>query len=175
MDKFKEGLLGPTTVLLGICLFFAVALVLVNNMTAPIIAMGQIQAANQVRSEVFSGSDSFDAIEGVVLPDGVSEAYRASNGEGFVFQSAAKGFDGEVTFIIGMDKNGAITGINMFEHNETPGLGSRVGESEFLKKWMGDADPAKVDGITGATRTTNALRNALIQAQKAYEIVKEAA
>ena len=175
MDKFKEGLFGPTTVLLGICLFFAVALVLVNNMTAPIIATGRIVEANRVRAEVFTGCDTFDVIEGVTLPDGVYEAHRASNGEGYVFRSAAKGFDGEVTFIIGIDKNGSVTGINMFEHNETPGLGSKIGNQEFLKNWMGDADPAAVDGITGATRTSTALRNALLQAKGAFEIVKEAA
>ena len=175
MDKFKEGLLGPTVVLLGICLFFAVALVFVNNMTAPIIAVGQIEAANRIRSEVFAGCDSFDEIGDVALPEGVAEAYRASNGEGYVFRSAAKGFDGAVTFMIGMDKNGAVTGINMFEHNETPGLGSKIGDPVFLKNWMGDANPNEVDGITGATRTTNALRNALLQARDAFEIVKEAA
>ena len=175
MDKFKEGLFGPTTVLLGICLFFAVALVFVNNTTAPVIALGRIEEANRVRAEVFAGCETFDEIKGVTLPDGVSEAYRASNGEGYVFRSAAKGFDGEVTFIIGIDKNGSVTGINMFEHNETPGLGSKIGDPEFLKKWMGDADPSVVDGITGATRTSTALRNALLQAKGAYEIVKEAA
>ena len=175
MAKFKDGLVGSTIILLAICLFFTVALVVVNNATAPIIELGQIEAANKVRAEVFQASDTFTAITGVDLPGGVSEAYRADNGEGFVFRSAAKGFDGNVTFIIGIDKNGEVTGINMFEHTETPGLGTKIGAPEFLQKWLGNADPNTVDGITGATRTTNALRGALLQAKQAYELVKEAA
>ena len=175
MNKFKEGMAGPTTVLLAICLFFAVALVVVNGATKPIIVQGQIEAANKTRAEVFPGGGSFTEITDIALPDGVSEAYRADSGDGFVFTSAAKGFDGKVTFIIGIDKNGNITGIDMFDHSETQGLGSKIGKPDFLKNWFGSADPAKVDGITGATLTTNALRNALLQAKQAYELVKGAA
>jgi len=173
MEEFRDGLFGPTIILFVICLVFTFALAFVNRMTAPIIAQGQITALNEVRSKVLPAAESFTEIAGVKFPEGVSEVYRADNGMGFVFRSAAKGFAGNVTFIVGVDMDGKITGIEMFEHDETPGLGSKVADRNFLQNWYGDADPSSVDGITGATRTTNALRNALIRAKEAYMLVKE--
>jgi electron transport complex protein RnfG len=173
MVRFRDGLLGPTVILLGICLVIAFALSFVNQMTADVIAEGQIDAENEVRAKVLPAAQTFTKVTAVQLPAGVIEAYKADNGEGFVFRSSAKGFSGEVVFIVGIDRDGKITGIDMFQHDETPGMGTKVANESFLRAWYGDANPSEVDGITGATKTTNALRNALLQAKAAFELVKE--
>ncbi|HHY52403.1 MAG TPA: FMN-binding protein, partial [Clostridiales bacterium] len=77
-------------------------------------------------------------------------------------------------FMIGMDAEGKIVGIKMMTNNETKGLGSRVGEPAYLQKYVGLAgDPDSVDSISGATKTSNALKNSLRAAQKAYEQLKD--
>lgn len=173
MSKFRDGMIGPTIILLSICLVITFALAGVYTATKDTIAMREIEAANDARMRVLTTGETFTEIA-VELPDGVTDAYRADNGTGYVFTSQAKGFGGEVVWVIGMDADGGVTGIDLFSHEETPGLGTKVGEADYLAKYLGDVDPSTVDAVTGATRTSNSLKNAVSQARAAYEIVKGA-
>lgn len=173
MSKFRDGMLGPTVVLGVICFVITFALAGIYNVTAPIIAEGELAAANAARMQVLSSADSFTQVE-AALPEGVTEAYQADNGAGYVFTSQAKGFGGAVVYMVGMDANGSIVGIQMFSHEETPGLGTKIGEADYLANYMGDVDPNGVAAVTGATITSNSLKNSLNQAIAAYEIVKGA-
>jgi len=64
-----------------------------------------------------------------------------------------------------------IVGLEVLDHQETPGLGARITEDEFLQQFNGKVvrpellvvkeagdDKNKVDAITGATRTSNAVQ-----------------
>jgi electron transport complex protein RnfG len=164
-------MLGPTIILFGICLIITAALAAVYNLTEPVIAAGEIAAANDARKEVLADGDSFTELE-AALPEGVVDAYKADNGAGYVFTSQAKGFGGAVTWVIGMNADGGITGITLFDHNETPGLGTKAGETSYLESYYGDTDPDDVDAITGATRTSNSLKDSIKQAREAFELVK---
>lgn len=175
MSKFRDGMLGPTVILFAICFLITLALAAVYNMTESTIAASEAAAANAARMEVLPEADGFTKVEGVELPEGVDDVYRADNGVGFVFTSQAKGFGGPVVYVVGMDSEGGFTGINMFSHGETPGLGTKIGEASYLEKYRGDVDVDGVEAVTGATRTTNSLKNSLKQAQEAFQLVKEAA
>lgn len=172
MSKFRDGLVGPTVILFAICFVITFALAGVYNMTAPVIAAGEIASANEARKEVLETGDSFSEITGADLPEGVTAAFEADNGAGYVFTSEAKGFGGPVVYMVGIDSDGNVVGITMFSHGETPGLGTKIGEMEYLEKFYGSVDPQTVDAVSGATRTTNSLKNALVQAKEAYELVK---
>lgn len=174
MTRFRDGMIGPTVILFCICFTITFALAGVYNITAPVIEAGELAAADEARREVLSGAGSFTQIANVTLPDGVVDAYRADNGAGYVFTSQARGFDGLVTYVIGMDAGGGVTGISMFDHTETPGLGTKIGEMEYLRNYYGNVDPDEIDAVTGATRTSNSLKNSLKQAAQAYELVKGA-
>ena len=80
-------------------------------------------------------------------------------------QVAPGGFDGEVTMMVGIS-DGAITGISVISHTETPGLGAVAaaqnakGEAfrgQFVGKTgvlvVGD----QIDAMSGATITSNAV------------------
>ncbi len=175
MTKFRESLLGPTVVLLAICLVITFALAGTYTVTKPIIKQSEINAANAVRQLVLPQGDAFTQLTGLTLPEGVEEVYAADNGTGYVIRAGAKGFDGVVTYMVGLDKEGNYTGINMFDHNETPGLGTKVANPDYLKQYEGSNNPDAVDGITGATRTSTALKNTLRLVNETYELVKEAA
>lgn len=172
MKNFRDGLVGPTVILFVICFVITFALAGVYNLTAPVIAAGELEAANAARMEVLPEGEGFSLIEGPSLPEGVTEAYKADNGAGYVFTSAAKGFDGPVVYMIGIDADGAVVGIQMFSHNETPGLGTKVAEPEYLTQYLGDVDPNAVDAVSGATRTSESLKMSLTQALEAFETVK---
>lgn len=171
MEKFKNGLVGPPVVLTLVCLIITFFLALTYQVTAPLIAQAEEDAAQKARAEVLTSADSFTQITGVELPDGVSSAYSADNNAGYVFQVVAKGYKGNVNFMVGLDAQGRYTGITMLTNNETPGLGSRVGEAEYLSLYVGQANPDNVDSITGATLTSRALKNALSLSTQAYGAV----
>lgn len=171
MTKFRDGLIGPTVILFSICLVFTFALAFTYKTTKPIIDEVEIKNANEARQEVLPGANGFEKLD-AELPDGIFEAYKAD--KGFVFKSGAKGFDGTVTYMIGIDNDGNVVGINMFDHNETPGLGTKIAAPEYIEKYFGKTDPAAVDAVTGATKTTNSLKNSLKQAKDAFELVKGA-
>lgn len=168
MSKFRDGMIGPTVVLLSICFVITFALAGVFNITDPVIRQQEAEAADAARQTVLEAGDTFTKIEGVSLPEGVVDAYQADNGAGYVFTSKARGFDGLVTYVVGIDSDGKVVGITMFDHSETPGLGTKIGDPAYLEKYYGDVDPNEVDAITGATRTSESLKNALKQAHEAF-------
>ncbi len=173
MSKFRDGLIGPTVILFGICFVMTLLLAFTYQTTEPVIAEVEWVRLEEAIVKVLPGAEEFGQIEGLALPEGVTEVYTADNG--YVFKSGAKGFGGVVTYMIGMDLDGGITGIEMFDHEETPGLGTKVAEEDYLAGYLGQTDPAGVAAVTGATRTTNSLKDALRQAKEAYELVKGAA
>jgi len=90
--------------------------------------------------------------------------------------SARDGYSGPIRLLIGVDIAGAITGVHVLEHRETPGLGDRVesGKSDWIQQYNGRSitDPApdgwaiKRDGgvfdqLTGASVTPRAIVNAI--------------
>lgn len=174
MSKFRDGPFGPTVILFAICFVMTFALAGTYQATRPVIEQVEREKVEAACVKVLSGADSFTRLD-IELPAGVTEAYRSDNGEGYVFKSQAKGFDGDVVYMIGLDADGKVVCIDMFDHNETPGLGTKVGAESYLAQYAGTSDPDAVDGITGATKTSNSLKNALRQAQEAYQLAKEAA
>lgn len=108
------------------------------------------------------------------------EAYRLSNSASKVCVVAftGQGFWDNITGFIALDMESKnITGIEFTQHGETPGLGGRISEPEFKARFKGKPFSAlradglmlkivaegsaskadEVDGITGATGTSNAL------------------
>jgi electron transport complex protein RnfG len=90
--------------------------------------------------------------------------------------TARDGYSGPIRLLIGIDVTGAITGVHVLEHRETPGLGDRVetGKSDWAQQFAGRSltDPTpdgweiKGDGgvfdqLTGASVTPRAIVNAI--------------
>ncbi len=122
-----------------------------------------------------NGSDSLD-----IFP-----AYKDGKMVGIaVLTFSEKGFSGNISIIAGMDTLGNITGYEVLEHKETPGLGSKMGTwfrnpdkpdqnvigrnfntSDFrVKKDGGD-----IDAITASTITSRAFLDALNRAYSGFE------
>lgn len=83
---------------------------------------------------------------------------------GYAFLVTPRGYGGPVTMVVGVDANGAVVGLRVSDHRETPGLGSAVIENagfvgQFRKKT--GADPVEIgrdiDAVSGSTITSKAL------------------
>lgn len=90
--------------------------------------------------------------------------------------TARDGYSGPIRLLIGIDAAGAVTGVHVLEHRETPGLGDRVetGKSSWVQQFAGrsltnpapDSWEIKRDGgvfdqLTGASVTPRAIVNAI--------------
>jgi len=90
--------------------------------------------------------------------------------------SARDGYAGPIRILVGVDTMGAVTGIHVLEHRETPGLGDRVesGKSDWVKQfdgrslldpepsgWRIKGDGGQFDQLTGASVTPRAIIKAV--------------
>ena len=95
---------------------------------------------------------------------------------------SAKGYYGEnsLNLFIAFDNNGAIAGIYPISTQETPGLGSKATEADYLQQYIGKSEPVTVskdgsgdiDAISGATVSSESLGNAVNAAFTFYAEIK---
>jgi len=97
--------------------------------------------------------------------------YRAQDRDGqFIgaaFEARSKSYS-EINTLVGMLKDGTITAIKVLEQNESAGIGSRITEPEFTGQFRNIKDISRVQAITGATVSSQAVIDSV--KQKAEEI-----
>lgn len=176
MKKSFNEIIKPVLVLVGICLVVTALLAYINSVTSPIIAKAEQEKTEQAMSEVLADSDGFEKLEIENLPERVTEVYSAQNGSGYVFMLTTKGYGGDMKLICGIKADGTIEQCKTLSHAETSGLGSKTAEDPYRNQYCGkNADTlSEVDAITGATISSTAYKNAIEDAFKAYDMVKEA-
>ena len=111
---------------------------------------------SDVITEIAEGTDASGATVGYVISVQSSEAY-----------------DGALSLSVGIASDGTVKGIEMLEISETAGLGMKADEAEFKDQFKdknvqkftytktGEDGDDKIDAISGATITTNAVTNAV--------------
>lgn len=155
----------------GISLVATLVLATTYEITKPKIEARMQTETQAALKNVMPDADSFEA--GTI--DGIEyfEAVKGRESVGYCIKVAGSGYGGYMRIIVGIDLNGVIKGVDVLEHNETPGLGSKIketrpGESEpyFLRQFKGK-DAASValkkdiDAITGATISSRAVTDAV--------------
>lgn len=90
--------------------------------------------------------------------------------------SARDGYAGAIRFLVGIDIEGAVTGVHVLEHRETPGLGDRIesNKSDWVNQfdgrslgnpaadgWKIKRDGGEFDQLTGASVTPRAVVKAI--------------
>lgn len=182
-NKFKEYI-APTLVLVVICLVITGALAYINSITAPIIEENSIKAADEARAELLPSADTFTAYDGeltVLEADKVfvEDCYIADNGTGMVVTVKTKSFGGLLTEMVGIDADGAITGVKVTAHSDTPGLGTKAQDPSYVEQYVGldgyTDFTAKADQnithVSGATVTSNAVHYGVCAALDQYKEV----
>ena len=106
------------------------------------------------------GSESFLLEEYTGEDANIRSVHKADSG--FVIETATQGYADEIIVLVGVSKEGSVTGLVVREMHETPGLGfNALTDWKFLSQFLrteGDAEVGKdVDAITGATVTSKAI------------------
>jgi Na+-translocating ferredoxin:NAD+ oxidoreductase RnfG subunit len=86
---------------------------------------------------------------------------------GACFLATGKSYS-DINTLVGMLNDGTITAIKVLSQNETPGIGSRVATPEFTDRFRGVKDASKVQAITGASVSSQAVIDSV--KKKAAEI-----
>lgn len=173
--------LGVT--LFVICAVAALVLGITNNITSPVIEERNIQASNKSRQIVLSDAEEFKQLEGM-NSDIVVEVYEGLKGGdviGYTIKTSPKGYGGAVEVMVGISTDGKITGVDIGNHSETPGLGSKASDPAFKDQYLDKGvansllvvkgsvnNDNEISAISGATITSNGVTSGVNAAMKIY-------
>ena len=152
-----------TVTLLVICAVVAAVLAGVNMITKDKIAQIQAQKTEKAIQDVLPEVQDLQQLP-LGEDAGIVQAVYTAGGS-YAVQVAPGGFDGEITMMVGIS-DGAVTGISVISHTETPGLGAVAaaqnakGEA-FRGQFAGQSGTLvvgdQIDAMSGATITSTAV------------------
>ena len=151
-----------TLTLLGICAVVALLLGVVNSVTKPIIDEIQAEKTAAAMSQVLP-ADEYQKVE-TTYPNVTAMNKAVSGGEqiGYVVEVATNGFGGAMSMVVGVDMNGAVTGVSVTDNSETANIGTKVvNDQTVLDRFIGmshadgeitvNSGTNRFDGVSGAT------------------------
>ena len=177
MAKERSGSY-PIVFLTLVVLLSVVALTLVDGVTAERIAANKREAIKQMLAALFPTMADFvyDEETGLYsLYDERAVSVDEETGEsvvlpgfpavGYAFMTNGKGYGGKIGILVGLETSRALRGIRVISHQETPGLGAKITNTDFLGQFAGlipdqlalARDGGAVDAITGATISARAV------------------
>lgn len=177
MKSSVKEIIKTTLALFLIAVAASSLLALANSKTEPIIEQLQAQKEIESRKQVLPSADSFsetqEASNGTLWCEG-----RSSGGEtaGYVINATVSSYGGKLTVMVGIEKSGLITGVEILEINDTPALGMNAKEASWLGQYEGkqtdgdfrffvtkDGSTAEgaINAITAATISSNAVTSAV--------------
>ena len=140
----------------------ATVLSLVNALTADAITMRQEAARQEAMVCVMPNADVFsDLYSKDETIERITGAYHGTRFVGYCVEVSPNGFGGAISLVVGVSANGKVTGVTVLEHSETPGLGAKAEEPDFLQQYVGKSGKivvgSDINAITGATITSKAV------------------
>lgn len=149
-----------------------------------VLSAAGIEYSEDNLSEVFS-----ENIKEIAYENGAKGLFYMTGTGEVIFEFTGSGLQDQVSGAICMNADlETIKGIKIVKQNETPGLGGRIKDDDFLSQFKGKKlfpefkiqSPGKakgdneVDGLTGATLSCNALEAMLNSESKKYiPVIKE--
>jgi electron transport complex protein RnfG len=163
--------------LLTVCAVAALSLAATEQVTAPRIARFKKEELERAKKSALPAAVEFsDVVLPVKLPDGSLGTKTVFIGfdekkkiAGVVQTGASKGYAGPINLVVGLDPELKLVNLKVATPNETPGLGTKLKEEDFLGKFLNQCktlgtkmvytlkkDGGSVDGITAATISSRA-------------------
>jgi Na+-translocating ferredoxin:NAD+ oxidoreductase subunit G len=187
MASKESTLLNMTLTLLIVTFVASTALGYIYELTKEPIARARLAKKTDAVKKVLPDFDNdpigemykvaadagYDSLE-------VYPAVRDGMMVGSAIRSYSKrGFSGDVWVMVGFNADGTIYNVEVLDHKETPGLGTKMSDPKFKNQFMGvdpgrfnlkvDKDGGDVDAITAATISSRAFSDAALRAYHAYK------
>ncbi len=158
-----------------------------ESITGPIISKNQLKTETEAQNNILP-SKTFS--EFTANENGNSISFKvgfdeSNNVTGAVFKVSPKGFGGPINTLVGINKEGKVTGFKILSLSETPGLGSKLTSETFTEnlktllslnsnpRFKVKKDGGDVDAITAATISSRAFCLGLSEAQETFNNYKE--
>lgn len=155
-------------ILAVIAVITALALGVVNYITEDAINEAKTAKTAAAMAAVLP-ADSYEPVqsgrtEKISAVMGAYAAYRDGARVGWVVETASSGFGGTISMVVGVDADGAVTGVSIVSMSETSGLGANAKKESFRSQYIGKSgtvaltkNGGEIDALTGATVTSNAV------------------
>lgn len=174
--KDNNSILHLVLTLTVIGILSAFILSFVYQWTDPHIERHRLEAQEDAIFSVLPETVEYDTneIEDLTFFEGFSEDGRNT---GIAVLIEGNGFQGPIELMVGTDpERGIIHGITILEHQETPGLGARITENEFLQYFEEKAfgEYRLVDQKPEHEEEVQAISGATVSAESVVEIVEQA-
>lgn len=167
----------PSVTLSAICLLVAALLASINLVTGPKIKSNNDEKANAALTEVLPGGEGFVDVEITdVIPESIDMIKKASDGS-YVFRAVVTGKKSGMTVMIGINRDGLITGTKCTANTETPSYAEPVFDetetTEDNEGWYVGMDDETLEELIVAksTLTSRAYANAVKDALRAFNIL----
>lgn len=177
-----KQIIRPTLVLIIICAVISALLAATYNL-AGIADLGKSLSAEQLAEiapnvlpnatelKLASVSSENPALLGVYADEG---------GNGYGIHLETKGYAAGLKMMVGLDANGAVTGIHVLENGETNGIGTKCFVPEFYERFLGKTEKVglkkdgegDIDEIANATFTSRGIAKGVQIALDVYNEVK---
>ncbi|QUO36841.1 FMN-binding protein [Dysosmobacter sp. Marseille-Q4140] len=182
VDMDPKYIIKLTVTLLLCCLVVAAALGGVNAITKDKIAAINWENTVTAMKAVVADPDSTEFSEALENTEAMTAAAASAGGTldsvyevlvggenaGYAIKVVASGSQGSIEMMVGVDGEGAVTGVSIVDNAETAGIGSKVMNNEPLSSGTGVLDQfigksaadgalavgTNVDAISGATVST---------------------
>ncbi len=165
-----------TLVLFIIAALSGFILGVVNDLTKKEIALADAKKLADGIKDIFPNlnDDELTKKENKIAlnEDNLTEYYiiydDSENIIGYVFNvDAPKPYKG-IKFIVGINTDGEVEGISYLDIQETPGLGTKITDDDFTDQFIGLNDVSKADTISGATKSSTAVKKGIEMALAYY-------
>jgi electron transport complex protein RnfG len=144
-------------------------LVGIDSVTAPKIAEQERLKVERMLGEMFPAMDDYEPKD---LDDSVDGIYTIKSSEvtiGYAFLVIGGGYGGDINILVGLEDETTLKGITIISQTETPGLGTRIADTNFTDRFTGMAiddiglarDGGGIDAVTGATISSRAVVDAV--------------
>ena len=164
LGKVKVGpMLKTGAVLLAVCAIVTLVLAMVNFLTKDMAAANKQKDTDIAIKELFptcTASTEEETVHGAPI-NGVYKVMEKDTHIGYAVGVIASGFGGDIEMLVGIGHGGVVNGVKIISMSETPNVGSRVNDSEYLSGYKGLSGELvigqDVDAISGATVSSKAV------------------
>jgi len=162
--------------LLVVCVLSAGSLSWVYQATADRIRENQEKGKTELLKKVLPPAERFETVDKGGFKYEVG--YRGEERVGAVFYAEGKGYGGPMQVMVGIGQDGKVIEIILLSHKETPGLGTKAANQEFLSQFLGKSgsfilkkdDPSgNIDGVASATISSRAVVKAVGDALRIFK------
>ena len=200
IDLDPKYIIKLTVTLFATCLVVAFCLGLVNGVTLPNITASNLAKTNAALAAVYPEIDEANfASNEIEVSDDITAAasaysatvtnvYAITDGgaeAGYAVQLDVSGSQSTISMVVGLDTEGAVTGVSVIKSGETSGIGDKVTGNKPLPSGVGVLDqfqgksaadqPLKVggnvDAISGATVSSKGITNGVNGALAAFAAI----